>query len=136
MFGCIDEKDLLKHYLRCDALWAVGAAASETCARPDILSILCILDPRQEGIEQIVLAYHLYHKVKFEKLEVFKRIACVEEFIKETSNILKGVNRMFCSDLECLKSFDHELAKKVNPGCVGKKTGDPTPVVQYGRGMR
>ena len=106
-------------------------------ARPDILSRLCILDPCFEGVVQIALAFHLYHTAKLERLELFLQIGSVEELIKETGSILKGVNRMFSSDLESLKSFDHLLAKKVNPCCVGKKVGDPTPTVQDdGRGMR
>ena len=76
-------------------------------------------------------------EVVLHRVDSILQIGSVVELIKETGSILKGVNRMFSSDLESLKSFDHLLAKKVNPCCVGKKVGDPTPIVEDdGRGIR
>ena len=64
LFGCVrcggdPEPDDQRHYLRCEPFLRVMALAMRSDIPSDPLENICVLEPSEQAIKRVVVAYHI-----------------------------------------------------------------------------
>ena len=83
IFGCLDMKDELSHYLCCDILWTIVCAASHThvdvlSQTPEVKCCLCFA--QQATLSRWNVAFTLYHSLRRDYVHLISQGAESNDF--------------------------------------------------------
>ena len=90
IFGCIDRKDEILHYLQCPILWQLALEALSLSE--DHFSLghrLCFIDCTHDKLKLVAYCHTLYHSIKNDKdcIDSTRQIKC-SQFIQHRSTLL------------------------------------------------
>jgi len=69
-FGCTAERGSLEHYLACQGLWGLVHRASAHFVSDNVLQRLCIIEPSPNHLNNLIIAYTVYHSLKSSRLQL------------------------------------------------------------------
>ena len=104
LFGCLDEKDDIAHYIRCPDLWRILDRTLASFSPEGIFDRLGLCPPSQIACHRLALAFSVYHAIKNQcpKLVEVSAITCDFAPIRSPATNLAV---MYAHELGIMPSF-------------------------------